>query len=104
MKFDIMKRRYFIIFLFGILVLQPIITLAQSAEGKDGHGVWRKYKRREKKNKYAFNPNLDKDTNKSKHLASKAQAKDNKRVERKQKRAIRKQKRYLRRKKGAYKK
>lgn len=99
-----MKRKYFSLFILGLFCLLAPNMVGQTAEGKDGHGVWSKYKRREKKNKYAFNPNLDKDTNKSKRLASKALAKDNKRVERKQKKAIRKQKRYLRRKKGAYKK
>ncbi|MDP2388606.1 MAG: hypothetical protein Q8M29_19700 [Bacteroidota bacterium] len=59
--------------------------------------------RRERKNKTAYNPYIDPDTNKPKKLASKELTKDNKRVERQQKKNIRREKRKLRRTKGAYK-
>ena len=60
--------------------------------------------RRERKNKTAYNPYIDHDTNKPKKLATKEMAKDDKRVLKQSKKQIRREKRKLRRTKGAYKK
>ena len=91
-----------IVFILGCFLMPEVLEAQRRPPGTPKKSAWRKAGRREKKNKYSFNPNLDKDTGKSKRLASKEMAKDNKKAMREQKKMIRREKRKLRRTKGAY--
>ncbi len=103
MKFSFVK--ILVCFLLFMFVFPKTSDAQQDDMFKGKH----KYKhrrrgKRERKNKTAYNPYIDPDTNKPKKIASKQLAKENKRAEKQQKKNIRKEKRRLRRTKGAYKK
>lgn len=93
-------------FFFISSLLLSNFVVAQNNEmfhGKNKHH--HKHKgRRERKNKDAYNPYIDHDTNKPKKLASKELTKENKRAEKQQKKNIRKEKRRLRRQGKGYEK
>ena len=90
----------------AFFVLDAQSSFAQQDEGFKGKVKYkhRKRGRRERKNKTAYNPYIDHDTNKPKKLASKEMAKDNKRAVKQQKKNIRKEKLKLRRQGKGYKK
>ena len=106
MKYKAQNIRKLIIgLLLVFFTFETGISYSQNfSETKEHKRLWRRWSKRESRNKRAFNPNINPNTNKTKGLASKELAADNKRVERQQKREIRRQKRKLRRTKGAYKK
>jgi hypothetical protein len=91
--------------LLFFLFCSPVVSKAQQDgmfHGKNKHNHKHRGKR-ERKNKDAYNPYIDHDTNKPKRLASKESEKETRKIHRQQKKQIRKEKKKLRRTKGAYK-
>jgi hypothetical protein len=98
----ILKR--ILVFAIAIFTLQSATSFAQQNVGFKGKVKYKhRHKgKRERKNKTAYNPYIDHDTNKPKKIASKELVKENKKTERQQKRNIRKEKRRLRRQGKGY--
>ena len=90
-----------IVFVFSVGSMR-----AQFDENKERKKVFKAWKisKRKRKKMDAYNPYIDKKTGKSKHLASKQLAAENKKVEKQQKKLIRREKRQRRKEGKGYKK
>ncbi len=97
-----MTKGWILILLFIVFAVTAEAQYTTSKERKKVLKGWSISKRKRKKMD-AYNPYIDKDTNKSKHSVSKREARENKRTLRRQQRMIKKQKRKLRREGKAYK-
>ncbi len=103
------KTQLVLLLLFSLFIV-PYLKAQNMGNSRERRRVLSKWhvSKRKRRKMDAYNPYVDKDPNgnggKSKHLSSKREARENKKVEKQQAKAIRKQKRKLRREGKGYKK